>query len=214
MSTRARWQSMNTSPPRTGYSTNFPLTENPISEGGVWINGGTVGLDWQNPRTTTGFAYGSATSAGYNDCVACLTGYPANHSAQVTIYQDPTYTAPDSHEVELLLRFKISANVARGYEITLGNAGTTIQVFAWHGTIGDVFPEISGTGSGPGGLVTGDVVKAFAIGNVITVYKNGSLIYTVTDGQYGDGGPGMGFFIRPGGTPDRYCISQFTAAGL
>lgn len=28
------------------YSTKFPLTESPISEGGNWINGSTEGLDW------------------------------------------------------------------------------------------------------------------------------------------------------------------------
>ena len=32
------------------YTTNFPLTENPISEGGKWTNGQTVGLDWANMR--------------------------------------------------------------------------------------------------------------------------------------------------------------------
>jgi hypothetical protein len=196
------------------YSTNFPLTENPISESSRWINGGTTGLDWQNVRTTAGKAYGSATSTGYNDCIAILSGYPANHSAQATVYLDPTYTAPDSHEILLLLRFRISANVARGYEVNFGNAGSTIQVFAWHGPLGDVFPELTGSGTGPGGLVTGDVIKAQIVGNVITVYKNGSLIYTVTDGQYSDGNPGQGFFIRPTCTPDRFCTTGFTAAAV
>jgi hypothetical protein len=36
------------------YTTNFPLTENPISEGGRWINGGAVGLDWTNVSTKAG----------------------------------------------------------------------------------------------------------------------------------------------------------------
>ena len=30
------------------YSTTFPLTENPISEGGSWTNGGATGLGWAN----------------------------------------------------------------------------------------------------------------------------------------------------------------------
>jgi hypothetical protein len=33
------------------YSTTFPLTENPISEGGSWTNGGATGLDWANVQT-------------------------------------------------------------------------------------------------------------------------------------------------------------------
>jgi hypothetical protein len=112
------------------------------------------------------------------------------------------------------LRFQITANVARGYEVDINFAGSAIQVFCWHGTIGDVFPELSGSGPGLGGVVTGDIVKAQIVGNVITVYKNGSLVYTVTDSQGATGNPGQGFFVRPGGTPDRFCTTQFTASGL
>jgi len=41
------------------YTTNFPLTEDPISEGGKWINGKKDGVDWANVRTTPGFAFGT-----------------------------------------------------------------------------------------------------------------------------------------------------------
>src|SRR5690349_19703043 len=34
------------------YTTTFPLTENPISEGGRWNSGGAVGLDWHDVSTT------------------------------------------------------------------------------------------------------------------------------------------------------------------
>src|SRR5437879_2900763 len=55
------------------YSTNFPLTENPISEGGRWLNGGTVGLDWTNFRTTSNKAYGLEVGTnGYDDSTAIL----------------------------------------------------------------------------------------------------------------------------------------------
>src|SRR5437016_5611565 len=33
------------------YTTDFALTEDPISEGGNWINGLVVGLDWRNCAT-------------------------------------------------------------------------------------------------------------------------------------------------------------------
>src|SRR5208337_935597 len=58
------------------YTTNFPLTENPISEGGRWINGGTVGLDWTNVRTTPGLAFGTelSTSTNDDDSAAVLSG--------------------------------------------------------------------------------------------------------------------------------------------
>jgi hypothetical protein len=33
------------------YTTRFSVAENPISEGGKWVNGKTVGLDWSNVAT-------------------------------------------------------------------------------------------------------------------------------------------------------------------
>jgi hypothetical protein len=43
------------------YSTNFPLTENPISEGGKWLTGKRDGIDWNDFRTTNGRAIGYVT---------------------------------------------------------------------------------------------------------------------------------------------------------
>ena len=47
------------------YTTNFPLTENPISESGKWINGGVAG--WLNVRTTPGHVFGIGMSSGCPD---------------------------------------------------------------------------------------------------------------------------------------------------
>src|SRR5690348_7331572 len=46
--------------PSTGttYITSFALTENPISEGGKWVNGNQVGFDWSDVATAPGLAYG------------------------------------------------------------------------------------------------------------------------------------------------------------
>ena len=76
------------------YTTNFPLTENPISEGGEWINGGVVGLDWTNLSTTPGFTFGTqpgtAGSASWADSWALLTGaWGPDQTAQATI-NDPS----------------------------------------------------------------------------------------------------------------------------
>src|SRR6266849_8339361 len=57
------------------YTTNFPLTENTISEGGKWINAGVVGLDWSNVRTTPGFAFGTNSgTVAFADSCALLAG--------------------------------------------------------------------------------------------------------------------------------------------
>src|SRR5262245_11556871 len=53
---RARGSDTTASPNR--YTTTLPLAEDPISEGGRWINGGTVGLDWTNVATSPGLATG------------------------------------------------------------------------------------------------------------------------------------------------------------
>jgi len=37
--------------PVRSYSTDFPLEEDPISEGGMWINGKADGIDWTDVAT-------------------------------------------------------------------------------------------------------------------------------------------------------------------
>ena len=106
--------------PSTGnsYTTNFPLTENPISEGGRWINGGTVGLDWTNVRTSPGKAYGTQSGASYTDSTALLTGSWGNdQQVTATVYATTPPAENCYPEVELRLRSAISAHQNRGYEI-------------------------------------------------------------------------------------------------
>src|SRR5258706_5215162 len=40
------------------YSTRFLADEDPISEGGIWLNGRKDGIDWANIRTKNGLAHG------------------------------------------------------------------------------------------------------------------------------------------------------------
>jgi hypothetical protein len=94
------------------YTTNFPLTENPISEGGKWINGKTVGLDWSNASTTPGLAIGRESgTSGYDDTVALLTGvWGPNQTVSATVY---SVNQNDSifEEVELRVRSSLSAHM-------------------------------------------------------------------------------------------------------
>ena len=57
--------------PKRSYSTRFQLDEDPISEGGKWINGGKDGIDWYNVITKNGVAYGAVTQGDYTDPTAC-----------------------------------------------------------------------------------------------------------------------------------------------
>jgi len=197
------------------YATNFDGSENPISEGGAWTNGGEVGLDWQNIVKDQGIGFGSGTSAGYDDCLAHLSGFAPNHYAEATVHAASGYSAPSSHEVELLLRFRITAHSARGYEVLNGWNGAYSQIVRWNGPLDD-FTYLSTTGPGYGVLVEGDVIRATVVGSTITVYKNGAEVMQASDSTWSDGDPGIGMFIRPGAgaEPQAFCYTSFAAGDL
>lgn len=205
----------------TSYSTAFPLIENPISEGNRWINGGTTGLDWQDVKTTGGFAQATAASASFNDCIAVLSNptFTANkHYGQWTAFKPAGYTPPSSHEIELLVAFSISAHAAQGYELDCGY-GQTMQAVRWNGPSGNFDTTVVTTVSGTLPTVAdGDVIKAIFDSTsgspVITVFQNGSQVWVGTDttaGKILTGAPGMGFFARSGTGLDlsKYCISAW-----
>src|ERR1043166_4720389 len=57
------------------YTTSFPLTENPISESGMWVNGQADGLLWANCITTNHFVWGNDNrGVVYADPTALLKG--------------------------------------------------------------------------------------------------------------------------------------------
>src|SRR5690242_2127992 len=93
-----------TNNPAPGYTTTFPATENPISEGGHWIN--TVSATWNAPVSTVGGSPGHAVglnSTGFNDSIAMLTGsFTADQKVTVTAFRGTG--AIGTAEIELLLR--------------------------------------------------------------------------------------------------------------
>ena len=201
------------------YSTAFPLTEDPISEGGSWINGGTVGLDWTNVSTTPGLAIGHQVGARYTDATALLTGsWGADQMATGTVYsvnpKDQCF-----QEVELRLRSAIGPHVNTGYEIYFKASQTSqayIVIARWNGPLGN-FTELFRASGAQYGVTTGDVVSATIVGSVITAYKNGVQVGQATDATFTGGSPGMGFNLVnagtgcPGTNPD-YGFTSFTAS--
>lgn len=197
----------------SGYSTPFSATENPLSESGHWIQGGDTGLDWQNVRSSGGLAFATNTSSGYDDCIAQLTNHSigVDHEVSGTIFLQGGYTAPDSHECSLYLRHSITAHQAKGYEILFPVPGVgNFQIVRWNGPVTD-FTPLSVTGDLPRSVQTGDVAKAKIVGNAITVYLNDVAFATATDSTHTTGNPGMGFFVRPGGTLASYCLTAWSA---
>src|SRR5215470_16032451 len=101
------------------YTTSFSLAENPISESGNWINGGTSGLDWTNVETTSGLAFGTQSgSQGYDDSTAILAGaWSPNQTVEATVHTVNQHGDPIFEEVELRLRTIIAAHKITGYEV-------------------------------------------------------------------------------------------------
>ena len=203
------------------YTTNFPLTENPISEGGKWINAGVVGLDWNNIRTTPGFAFGTDPgTVPYADAWALLIGtWGPDQTAQATIKdQNPNTNCHQEHE--LVLRGNLSAHSATGYEITVratNDANSYLLIARWNGALGNfsVLTFLSGSAYG---VKTGDVFEATIVGSVIRAYINGVQKAKVTDNTYATGHPGMGFYLdNPtscSGTSANYGYTNYTAVAI
>ena len=124
------------------YTTNFPLTENPISEAGNWINGGSVGLDWSNVSTTPGFARGQQIpdrggALNYNDSTALVSGiWGPDQTVQVVVRN--ANTGPGGMEVEIRLRSTIAAHNATGYEVNWSAQSTNpyLNIARWNGPLG------------------------------------------------------------------------------
>jgi hypothetical protein len=199
------------------YSTSFGATENPLSEGGRWINGGTVGLDWTNVQTTPGKAFATTlhNSSTYRDNIAHLAAtFNANQQVSATIYRANGYSPSILDEIELLLRFQITAHSARGYEVMWEANGRYMAIAQWNGSYGN-FAAMNFTNSPPTPR-DGDVLTAKIVGNTITVYVNGSLVLSdSTASTWNDGHPGIGFNpVTPGSTLGSYGWKNFTATSL
>ena len=200
------------------YTTNFPLTENPVSEGGNWIGGATTGLDWRDVMTTNNTAIGTETSLSeYDDSTAILTGvWGSNQTVTATVYvtNQPNSASGIFEELELRLRSSLSAHSCTGYEINFSARSDTSaysQIVRWNGPLGK-FTLINGN-SGSGYILhSGDTVRATITNSTITVFINGIYMYQGTDTNYLSGNPGMGFYLYgTNGLNGDYGFTSYTA---
>jgi hypothetical protein len=201
--------------PTQSYTTNFDLTENPISEGGAWHRAGNI---WTNVRTANGIAFGTnGMNNTYDDAYALLSGFGPEQQAEAVVFRSPGLVASETtHEMELLLRFSDDAGNARGYEC-LFNYGGGVDIVRWNGAQGDFTPLAFTAGRGSLGrnLVSGDVIKATIVGNVISTYINGVLMAQAIDSTFANGQPGIAFFTRPEGVSANadFGMTSYTASG-
>lgn len=198
------------------YSTNFSATENPISEGGVWINGEATGIDWGNVGTIPGLAYGTSLKTQFADPTAVLAGtWASDQEAQGTV-EINGFVSGGPHEVELRLNTTITAHSITGYEIlfSVNPIDPYIQIVRWNGALND-FTYLNVVSNGVSmGVADGDVVKATHIGNTITVYKNGTQVLQATDSTYSTGSPGIGFYDSVDSNWTGFGFSRFSATNV
>jgi hypothetical protein len=213
-------------PPVRSYRTGFPANEDPISEGGIWLNGRKDGIDWADVITSNGKVYGAVTrmavaerrveqgnldpsAAGraapegdYDDPTAVLAGlWGRNQYAKAEVFsRNPT----DKYfqEVEIRLRSTITPHRCTGYEVffrCLKTEDGYSEIVRWNGKIGD-FTSLAKLSGPQYGVEDGDVVEASIIGNLIKGYINGVEMISATDDVFAQGSPGVGFNFFVGNT--------------
>lgn len=197
------------------YYTAFPLTENPISEGGTWLSGAQVGSLFNDVRTTPGLAFGGGVSPSppFNDPIALLNGSWGPNQLAFGHCKTVNQQAGFNQEVAFHLRMKFGSRTGLvapcGYEILFkcfNNSNWYTDIVRWNGPVsGDDFDILIHTTSGPG-LTDHDFLLATAIGPVISAYVNGVLVNswdTTSDAapvsgigpaRYLTGAPGLGMF--------------------
>jgi len=211
------------------YTTNFPLTENPISEGGRWLNGNKVGLDWCNVQTAqsgaTRYALGvPPCSTIYADPVAILAGtWGTTQSTSATVFIAPGGDGTQYPEVELHTNMTMAAHYITGYEFDCGiTAGGSygMAIVRWNGPLANPtnsnngFTYLAHTEANVNSCVNGDKIQGINTGSAINnlqFYRNGALIVQATDHMYTNGAPGIGFNAGEGSTYVQSGLTSFSA---
>jgi hypothetical protein len=216
--------------PVRSYRTTFNLDEDPISEGGAWLNGGRDGIDWCNVITRGGKAYGAVSrhiqtgepenptldiyghrEAAYDDPTAVLSGsWGRNQHGKARVFSK-NQTDLYYQEVEIRLRSMITPHSCTGYEVfwrCLSAEGGYAQIVRWNGKAMDwvVLQDHYGAEFG---VKDGDLIEATVVGNVIKGFVNGQELITATDDVFSSGNPGIGFNYGVGDTNVDHGFTSF-----
>lgn len=216
------------------YRTHFPRDENPISEGGLWVNGARDGIDWADVIVRNGVAYGAVTrmqaaehrveqgnlasadpeaapEGDYDDPTALLSGvWGKNQHVKATVFSK-NQTEEYFQEVEIRLRSTLTPHRCTGYEVfwrCLKTENAYAEIVRWNGKIGD-FTSLRKLSGPQYGVRNGDVVEATISGHDIKGFINGVEVISVTDDAFGAGSPGIGFNFFVGNTNVDHGFTSF-----
>jgi hypothetical protein len=222
-----------TAEPVRSYRTRFRQDEDPLSEGGIWVNGMKDGLDWVDIVARGGVAHGGVSRmtvaerrlqqgnlapgdaadpvGDYDDPTAVLAGeWGRNQHARATVFsRNPTEDY--FQEIEIRLRSAIRPHVCTGYEVfwrCLKNSSAYAEIVRWNGKIGD-FTSLARITGPDCGVQDGDLVEATVFGNRITSFINGVQVLEATDDTFAGGSPGIGFNFGVGETNVDHGVTFF-----
>jgi hypothetical protein len=216
------------------YSTDFERNEDPISEGGMWLNGRKDGIDWIDVISQNGECFGAVSRMGaperraeqgnleasdeeapaegdYDDPTAVLTGAwgPNQHGKATVFIRNPTEEY--FQEVQFRLRHTLIPHSCTGYEVfwrCFKGEASYAEIVRWDGAIGNWKSLQRRTGPEVG-IVDGDEVEATIIGNVLKGYINGVEVISAVDGTHATGAPGVGFNFGVGNTNVDHGLRHF-----
>ena len=218
--------------PVRSYSSDFPNDESPISEGGMWLNGKTDGIDWADVEITNGVVHGGpsrmnvaeqraeqgnlddsdeAPAGDYDDPTAVLTGEwgPDQHGKGVVHSVNPTDEF--FQEVQIRLRSTIEPKSCTGYEVFFRCLKTDegyAEIVRWNGAIGD-WTSLERHAGAEFGVEHGDTIEATIEGSQIKGFINGREVISVSDDAHTGGAPGVGFNFGVGDTGPDHGFSSF-----
>ncbi len=201
------------------YSTTFTRAENPLSEGGRWLNGAGDAIDWCNVQSSAGYAWGvGPCPVQYADPTAVLSGaWGPNQAVQATA-RIGRVTSRYYQEIELRLRTTVRAHHISGYEINFGVSHPYLEIVRWNGRLADFtylgpacqYPSVCARVTGFT-IHNGDVARATISGSDIRVYVNGVLRARATDNSFTSGSPGIGYNYGCDGTYSDFGWERFSA---
>lgn len=190
----------------SGYSTLFPLTESPISEGSKWIGPPSP---WKTCRTANGVA-DSPDSLGYFDGSAQLSTWADGNNYKISahLYQGAgSFAITPEVELHLRINYTDNSNPATNtiylYEIDCLFGGF-VSIVRWHGVNG--VANVTGLlqcDNTPGGFNDGELIEASITGfpPTITVWTRGVQRGQYTEQQGVNGWDSTAFAVLAGGKP-------------
>lgn len=203
------------------YETSFPGSEDPISEGGVWLGAG--GFPNNNRlKKVSGIACGIAVgTAPPWDPQAYVTGFASNgQRVDATVFVDPAM-GNCQHELEILLRTSDNGTYIRAYEVNcqFGQALIgALVLYRWNGDgSADALPGGGSIVQNGGVFASGDLFSASVTGDTVSIYWNNILQYQITDSspQKISTGAGCGLAVFRRDTANGGCDDTFdTSTGF